>query len=563
MHTHRIVSALSALLLLAAVAGAQELGPLETGGPGAAVDHSTTCARCHSNAPAARAMRDEAGRGIAPFDLWRGTMMASSARDPFWRAAVSAEVAASPAHGDEIERTCLSCHAPMAHRVGLDDHGTGSAMHVLDCDSRLGELARDGVSCTICHGIAPDGLGTEASFGAGFVLDPERRLFGPHEAPFSMPMRHHTDFTPARGEHVLRSALCGSCHTLETEVFGAHGEPTGARFLEQAPYLEWRASAYCDEEGRRGSRPASCQSCHVPTTDADGGPLATRIARNPGGRDFPPVRERSPYGRHTFVGGNALVLGILAEHAEELGLPAPPEAYAAAREATHELLATRTARLELQDLERRGTALAFAVRVENLAGHKLPTGHPSRRAWLRVVVRDGRGRVLFASGATDGAGRIVGADGTPLASELAGGPVEPHRDVVRAPGEVALFEAAMADVEGRPTHRLLRAARWWKDDRLLPAGWSASAPDGPRTAPVGVEGDASFGPGGDRVRYELEGLPDGPLEVEVALLHQSISARWAAELFRHATPEVEAFRALYEGADRTPEVLASASAGWR
>ena len=35
-------------------------------------------------------------------------------------------------------------------------------------------------------------IGTEASFSAGFRLDPERRSFGPHESPFAMPMRHQT-----------------------------------------------------------------------------------------------------------------------------------------------------------------------------------------------------------------------------------------------------------------------------------------------------------------------------------------------------------------------------------
>ena len=159
------------------------------------VQHSNTCAMCHSNCDGSDGNADESERGIAPFDLWQGSMMANSARDPLWRAAVSAEIQATPSRREDIEKKCLSCHSPMAHNLGYDDHDTGSMMHILDCGAEIGQLARDGVSCTICHGITPDGLGTEASFAAGYQLDSERRLFGPHASPFTMPMRHHTAFT--------------------------------------------------------------------------------------------------------------------------------------------------------------------------------------------------------------------------------------------------------------------------------------------------------------------------------------------------------------------------------
>ena len=40
---------------------------------------------------------------------------------------------------------------------------------------------------------------------------------------------------------------------------------------------------------------------------------------------------------------------------------------------------------------------------------------------------------------------------------------------------------------------------------------------------------------------------------------QALGARFAAELFEYATPEVDAFRAYYEAADRRPELVAQAS----
>jgi len=521
-----------------------------------AVDVSTTCALCHSNAPNATAMRDARGRGIAPYDLWQGTMMANSARDPLWRAAVSAEIEATPSRSEDIQRKCLSCHAPMAHNLGYDDHGTGSLMHILDCESDIGVLARDGVSCTICHGITPEGLGTEASFAAGYQLDTERRLYGPHASPFTMPMRHHTVFTPTEGPQILDSAMCGSCHTLETEALDAEGHAVGATLLEQAPYLEWLNSDYRLEAGSKGPLAASCQDCHAPTTDADGEAVATRIARNPGGRDFPPIRPREPYGRHLFVGGNTLVLSMLRDHPEELRVDASTAAIQATLDATRDQLRNRSARIVIQEVERDGKALAFSVDVENLTGHKLPTAHPTRRAWLNVTVRDADERILFASGGVDARGRIVGADGEPLASELVGGPTEPHRDVVRKADEVATYQAVMADAEGATTHTLLRGAAWLVDDRILPKGWSAEHAEAERTAPVGVEGDANFRAGGDSVRYELELDSTEAVFIEAALYYQPLGARWAAEILRFETPEIDRFRKLYEQAELAPEVLA-------
>lgn len=518
---------------------------------------STRCALCHSNSPRATAMRDAEGRPVAPHDLWGASMMANAARDPLWRAVLSAEVAATPSRQAQIEAICLGCHAPMAAATGLADHDTGSLMHVLECESPLGTLARDGVSCTTCHAMSPEGLGTEASFSAGFALDAGQRLFGPHESPFTMPMRHHTGFTPTYSEHIRSSALCGSCHTLETDTLAADGRATGQRLLEQAPYLEWRNSAFSDEGEEPGPFAAGCQDCHVPTLDVQDEAIRTRIARNPHGRDFPPVQPREPFGRHVVVGGNTLVLGMLRDHADELGVQAPTKTLDAAIEATREQLRTRSASVAIESARRESGRLLVDVRVENHAGHKLPTAHPTRRAWLRLLVRDADGELLFASGAVDASGRILGADGRALASELAGGPIPPHLDVVRSADEVASYEAVMADADGAATHTLLRGASWLHDDRLLPRGWSAEDPEAERTAPVGVPGDANFVGGSDRVRYELALDATGALSVEVTLLYQTFSARWASELFVWPTPEVEAFRRMYEASEQGPEVLAS------
>lgn len=525
--------------------------------PGAAVQLSSSCARCHSAAPNARALRDADSRTVAPFDLWRGTMMANSALDPLWRAVVSVEVAATPSARAAIESTCLSCHAPMADQVGIEVPDGASPIAVLDNAGMLGDLARDGVSCTICHGIAPDGLGTDASFSAGFVLDPWNRLYGPHEEPFQNPMNRATGFFPTHGGHVLESAMCGSCHTLETDALRPDGTPTGHVLLEQAPYLEWRNSDFDTERAKPGPAAASCQACHVPTTNTDGSPIETAIARNPGGRDFPFTSPRQPVGRHVFVGGNTLVLGLFEEHGEALGVKATREAFAATRAATFEQLEQRTASIEIVDVEQREDTLIVRARVENRTGHKLPTAHPTRRAFLRATVTDASGVTLFVSGAIDEAGRLVDEDGSVLPTELAGGPIAPHRDRVRAPNEVVEYRAVMADEHGAPTHLLMRGATWLADTRLLPRGWSAEHPDSDRTRPIGTHDDANFTAGEDSVTYEIDLAGRVAAAVEIELFYQTLAPRWADEMRRYDTPEVVRFMAMYDAADRQPVVLAS------
>jgi hypothetical protein len=224
--------------------GGSALGPMAPLPGPATVDGerlatSGTCALCHQNAPGAQAMRDEVGAGVAPFDLWMGSMMANSARDPLWRAVVSAEVAATPAAREAIEAKCTRCHAAAGWH-----ESEAPSMALIDATDTAGHLARDGVTCTVCHGIEPDGLGTDASFTGHWVIGDEKVAYGPHAQPQARPMEMHTGITPRQADHVTDAALCGSCHTLITDALTADGEATGHQLVEQATCLEWRNSLY-------------------------------------------------------------------------------------------------------------------------------------------------------------------------------------------------------------------------------------------------------------------------------------------------------------------------------
>jgi hypothetical protein len=72
------------------------------------------CAGCHGHDPDGIAMVDDSGNDVNVTGDWRSTMMANSARDPFFRAKLEHEVLVNPGHQGAIEGKCLSCHAPLA-----------------------------------------------------------------------------------------------------------------------------------------------------------------------------------------------------------------------------------------------------------------------------------------------------------------------------------------------------------------------------------------------------------------------------------------------------------------
>ena len=515
------------------------------------------CAECHSNSDGAAAMRRADGAEVAPYDLQHASMMANAGRDPLFWAVLSAEVAHAPSLEAELEATCLRCHAPLAT---AEAEATGaevpSAAALRTDDTDLARLGRDGVSCTSCHRLDPDGLGEPETWSGHWQLDPGPSIYGPHADPFTNPMEHHTRFSPAEGAHMLTSELCASCHTLQTPTV-VDGAASGHTFLEQATYLEWQHSAF----GPGGATPAACQTCHFPSTEADGSPIHTAIARNPGGRDFP-IEPRSPYGQHFQVGGNTFILGILRDNTELFQTRATPEAFDAVIARTRAMLQT-AADLTITPAASGDAALDVQITIKNRSGHKLPSGYPARRAWLRLTVSDTTGETVFRSGHTDASGRIVGADEAPLPSELAEGPIQPHRSAIEGPDDVLVYQSIMAAPTGEPVFRLLHAAQMAKDNRLLPAGFPSGAASTPvgDLAPVGTADDGDFGPGQDVIDLRLTSLPGtAPHTVTVELVYQAVSPRYQAELALVDTPEVEAFATLAAEATQAPEVIATATA---
>ena len=82
------------------------------------------------------------------------------------------------------------------------------------------------------------------------------------------------------------------------------------------------------------------------------------------------------------------------------------------------------------------------------------------------------------------------------------------------------------------TTGLLTAARYGKDNRLLPRGFDKATAGADFAVRGAARDDPDFVGGGDRVVYRAR-LPDGasgPLRIEVELLYQPIAFRWAQNL---------------------------------
>ncbi|MEO8845232.1 MAG: hypothetical protein ABI591_25560 [Kofleriaceae bacterium] len=488
---------------------------------------SGVCAQCHLVGDSVTALHDATGANVSPVLLWRSSLMALAARDPYYLASFAEEVAnAKPAAKPGIETLCTRCHSP----AGSEERdATGDHLALADLaggDDPASRLARDGVTCTACHQIDPANLGGQSSFGGGFVIGYGRTIYGPYLDPRASPMMLMVNYTPTSGPHIMRSELCATCHTVIVPT--ASGSIT-----EQATYLEWRSSS-------ASAMNVQCQSCHVPTVDSTGAAIKTQAAGYP--TDLSP---RAPIGKHVFVGGNSYVLSLIEDGLawSGAGLAADELEASVARDQLH---LTTAARVTIGSVTRTGAAVTFTVHVQNLTGHKLPTGYPSRRMWLHVTVA-AAGATVFESGGTDETGAIVGRAG------VLG--LQPHRDTVASSDEVQVWESTFIDHHGNPTHRSTEAAYYNKDDRILPAGFAPSTIDAPRIEPIGVVADPSFLPGSDEVTYNLTGIPVAAT-VTASLSYQVLGPEIVEALEASSTPAGSRFVDLARARPNLPITMA-------
>jgi hypothetical protein len=498
------------------------------------------CMACHNG------LTTPTGEDVSIGTDWRSSMMANSARDPYWQAAVSREVYEHPEARIDIENKCSTCHMPMAR---FESKASGNPFDIFanlptaGGQNRAALLAADGASCTGCHQIQDKNLGKEESFTGGFSIDTsikigQRPIYGPYEVDEGRRaiMRSSSGFEPTQTSHIASSELCATCHTLYTHALGADGKVAG-ELPEQVPYLEWRYSDYRPNQ--------SCQSCHLPLVEAD--MSISSVLGQP----------RDHFLRHAFRGGNFFMPRVFNGYRDQLSIAALPQELNTASKRALEHLQTSAADIAFRNVRIAQGNLRAEVEIKNLAGHKLPTAYPSRRVWIHFAVRDQRGDSVFQSGALLPDGSIQGND-----NDLDSGRFEPHYGEIDDAEEVQIYEAIMADSEGDVTTGLLKGLRYVKDNRLLPQGFDKQT----AVEDIAVRGhareDDDFTGATDRIRYSVALKQSaGPYTLQAELLYQPIGYRWAQNLRQFEANETKRFVSFYESmAEASATLLARATA---
>ena len=498
---------------------------------GQAVEFRTSdrCVACHNG------MVDTNGNDYSIGLDWGATLMANASRDPYWHASLRKETMDHPPAKAAIEDECAACHMAIPHyRSKL----AGQLTQVFPLNLAKNKERVDGVTCSVCHQITPEKLGTPASYNGNFVIDapaagaahPE---FGPYDihAGLQQVMRSSTGgYQPQHGAQIQSPELCASCHTLITEARDAQGEIVGS-LPEQMVYQEWQHSDFQTQR--------TCQSCHMPAVEA-----AVPIAHVLGA-------PRDAARRHQFIGANFLLQNIFARYHDELDVNAEPRELVAAAERTTRYLQSEAVKLDVAVPVIRDHRLEEEVGIDNLGGHKLPTAFPARRAWIHVVVRDRGQHIVFESGALQADGSIAGNDNDADPARY-----EPHYRVITSPDQVQIYEAILGDNDNRVTTGLLFATHYLKDNRLLPHGFDKST----AAANIAVHGDAADDPGftdrGHHIRYSLPiGDAQGPFEIDVEVWYQPIGYRWANNLKSYDVEETQRFTAYYDSMNAGTAVL--------
>ncbi|MCC6600792.1 MAG: hypothetical protein IT223_08970, partial [Crocinitomicaceae bacterium] len=504
---------------------------------------SGKCGGCHGLDPVEFANITEEGEEVSPAENWRATMMANSAKDPFWQAKMAHEIAINPQHTQELVNKCTACHAPVGRFTSLMNGEPDYSIAAMLEDS----LAMDGVTCGACHQQRINNLGNHFSGTLTFHSD---TIWGPYISEemdfpiFSAAMNNFVGYEPLGNHIVSQSEMCATCHSLITETVDLNGNFTGETFVEQATYHEWLNSSFNEDE----SLQKECQGCHMPALDE-----SIIIAS---GYSFLPRRE--PFAQHWFIGGNSFMLELMKNRIDELGITATTDHFDTVIQRTLYQLQNETANVEIEQNEVDGDTARYTVRLTNLAGHKFPSGYPSRRAYIEFIASDSNGNEIFHSGKLNNMYEVVGNDPQ----------MEPHYDLINSEDEVQIYEMVMADTEGNITTVLERADHLLKDNRLVPLGFSTLHNAYDTTKIVGsAAGDPNFnhidgieGTANDEVRFHipLHGF-DGEMNVTAKLMYQSVPPKWNFDMFTVDNPTINAFEEMYwaEGAD--PVMVGSAA----
>ncbi len=143
---------------------------------------SDRCVACHNG------LKTSSGEDISIGFQWSGSIMANSSRDPYWQGSVRRESIDHPASQAAIENECSTCHMPASHYANqFDGRMTQVFSHLpLKTTAKGDRSPADGVTCSVCHQIAPSGLGRRRRSTARWISpSPPKRTSGRSMGPLT------------------------------------------------------------------------------------------------------------------------------------------------------------------------------------------------------------------------------------------------------------------------------------------------------------------------------------------------------------------------------------------
>lgn len=612
--------------------------PLDTYVAHAHVPHmfltSDQCMGCHSaaaKAPFGPTMWKN-GTNLSEYGEWRWSPMGLAGRDPVFYAQFQSELAyissihdkrTAAALQSQVAGICSTCHTVMGKRALQLDHVklAFTPQMVFDANPshkvfHYAGLARDGISCTVCHhavrSTPPPGQTQLAYFlnnkiNGEFDLGPADQLFGPfkNDAIATHPMNEALGAKPHYSPYVTSAQLCGSCHTINLPVIDR--KPITAKpvthNIEQATYLEWLNSKYQTEyHPLAGAK--SCQACHMPEgiTDPSRGIALSHIASKIAlveDQSYPATTHAAPqdqitvryrqsgYRRHELLGLNAFLLAMFKQFPDVMGVRTSDYMSGSTTDlgdaVAHVIQQARTSTAKVNVRARvSGNKLVADVEVVNLTGHRFPSGVAFRRAFLDFEVRNAASPAapaIFASGRADAHGWLLGGDGQRLATETfergrdGRQQYQPHYDEahpITSENQAQIFEELTADASGNFTTSFMRRDHEVKDNRLLPMGWSPKGPTASMPAYFleatypkgGAAADPRYrdGKGHAIVRYVVT-LPPGvdpkQLRVQATLYYQSFTPYFLQQRTHEAGAASARLAAIVQNLDLTGTPMAN------
>ena len=512
------------------------------------------------------------GFNISEYGEWRWSPMGLAGRDPIFHTQLESEMKYIQQNGKQIPtplkasveatqqavtNTCLSCHGAMGQRQLETDAAKDPTLDAnfnvdyfylttaLSADTprpadyryhKYGELAREGISCAVCHHIdqpakadvsgwnptEPGWLTPETpkqlAYGlfhnstGQFVDGPNDEFFGPFTDISQLPMQHVLGVKPVFNEFTSNSQMCGTCHTINLPNIGQQEHPFPvldsaesnpayqqyAHTIEQATFLEWQNSTFAQNQGQPGSEFASCQDCHMPNDfqSADGSididhivsQIATiQDANYPAAEETLPLNDiqvplRPDYKRHEHVGLNVFLLEMFDQFPEILGV-AKTDYMTSANNGVDLAIDnmirqaqqdTVDVAVDIEDIS--NNQITARVTVTNKTGHRFPSGVAFRRAFIELLVMDDD-KVIWGSGRTNKVGVIVDGQGKPLATEFLPDPssYQPHYQKITREDQVQIYEELNQDAQQQFTTSFVHRVSSPKDNRLLPKGWRDSS----------------------------------------------------------------------------------------